>query len=156
VIAVLDTSFLIALAKIDQLQLLAHLHSEKLVPRGVVDEVKLGRRKGAPEAETILEALQRLGVQTRKVQAESVDEAVLSLARKAGAELYTNDNPLRTLAHTHGLSSVGPPDFLFLLLCQEVLSWAEYQRLIGELARKGEISREELERYLNVNVRGGG
>lgn len=124
------------------------------MPGDVVDEVKLGRRKGAPEAEPILQALERLGVQTRKVQAESVDEAVLSLARKEGAELYTNDNPLRALAHTHGLFTVGPADFLFLLLCQEVLSWAEYQRLIGELARKGEIGREERERYLNV--RGGG
>lgn len=150
VAVVLDTSFLIALAKVGGLDLLKHLEPEKLVPTGVIEELKVGRRKGAPEAQPILEVLERLQVQERKVRASSVDEAVISLAKAERADIFTNDIALRARAQARGLTALGAEDFLFLLLCREVLSQKEYQKLIGELWRRGQIGKEQMARYLDL------
>nr|BAL52715.1 hypothetical conserved protein [uncultured prokaryote] len=147
---VLDTSFLIALAKVGGLDLLKHLEPERLVPTGVIEELKVGRRKGAPEAQPILETLKQLRVQERKVQASSVDEAVISLAKAERAEMFTNDIPLRSRAQAQGVIAFGVEDFLFLLLCRGVLIQKEYQRLIGELWRRGQIGKDQMARYLDL------
>lgn len=150
VAVVLDTSFLIALAKVGGLDLLEHVEPEKLVPTGVLEELNVGRRKGAPEAQSILKALKRLQVQERQVHASSVDEAVISLAKVERAEMFTTDIPLRSRARAQGVMAFGVEDFLFLLLCRGVLSRREYQRLIGELWRRGQISKEQMARYLDL------
>lgn len=150
VAVVLDTSFLIAIAKIGRLALLEHLEPKRLVPSGVMEEIEVGRRKGAPEAQPILEVLERLQVQERKVRASSVDEAVISLAKAERADIFTNDIALRVRAQARGLTAFGAEDFLFLLLCQEVLSQKEYQRLIGELWRRGQIGKDQMARYLDL------
>jgi len=152
--SVLDTSFLIAMAKIGKLELLEHLSERqaKLVPEGVREELQVGRRKGYREAKQILDALERLEVQTRKIQAPTVDDALLALARAEKAELFSNDGELRERARAGGLAAFGSEDFLFLLLCQEVLDIKEYRRLIGALQRHGLISRERMVQYLNLNI----
>ncbi len=152
--SVLDTSFLIALAKIGKLELLEHLSARqaKLVPEGVREELQVGRRKGYREATQILDTLDRLKVQTRKIQAPTVDDALLALARTEKAELFSNDGELREHARAAGLAAFGPEDFLFLLLCQEVLDIEEYRRLIGALQRQGLIGRERMAQYLDLNI----
>lgn len=152
--SILDTSFLIVMAKINKLELLGHLSERqtRLVPEGVREELQMGQRKGYREATQILEALDRLKVQTRKIQAPTVDDALLALARTEKAELFSNDGELRERARAAGVAAFGPEDFLFLLLCQEVLDIKEYRRLIGALQRQGLISRERMAQYLNLNI----
>lgn len=152
--SVLDTSFLIATAKIDKLELLEHLSERqtRLVPEGVREELQMGRRKGYREATRILDALDRLKVQTRKIQAPTVDDALLALARAEKAELFSNDGELRERARAAGLVAFGPEDLLFLLLCREILDIEEYRRLIGALQRQGLIGRERMAQYLNLNI----
>lgn len=150
--SVLDTSFLIAMAKIGKLELLKHLggRGAQFAPEGVQAELETGRRKGYPEATQILDALDRLEVQVRKVQAPTVDDALLALARAEKADLFSNDGELRRRARAAGLNAFGPEDFLFLLLCREVLDLEEYRRLIRALQRQGLIGRERMAQYLNL------
>jgi len=154
--SVLDTSFLIALARIDRLDLLGHLTPPMLSPQGVGEELKAGRRKGYPRAERILEQLQELSVEIRRVEAPSVDDEVLRLAQVEGAVIFSNDAELRRRAQGRGLLAFGPEDFLFLLLCREVLDLQAYQQLIRVLYAEGLIGRDRMVTYLQLNGEGGG
>lgn len=153
--SVLDTSFLIALAKLDRLDLLWHLTPPRLSSQGVEEELQVGRRKGYPQAERILEQLRQLAVKIRRVEAPSVDEEVLRLGQAEGAAVFSHDAELRRRAQARGLLAFGPEDFFFLLLCREVLDLQAYQQLIQALYAEGLIGRDRMAQYLRLNVERG-
>jgi hypothetical protein len=133
---------LIALDKIDQLDLLQLLAEEeaRIIPEGVRDEL----------SSRILETLDQLKVQTRKVQAPTVDDELLVLSKQEKAILFSNDGELRRRAQAQGLVAFGPEDFLFQFLCQKAVKPDEYRRLIVELQQKNLISRKRMAQYLHL------
>jgi predicted nucleic acid-binding protein len=139
---ILDTSFLIALDKINQLQLLNLLSESEtlLISSGVRDELSV----------SILKNLDPLNVQIQKVPAPTVDDELLVLSKQEKAMLYSNDGELRHRAQLHGCVAFGPEDFLFQLLYQKAIRPDEYRRLIGELQKKSLISRKRMAQYLQL------
>lgn len=149
--AILDTSFCIALASIGQLELLEHLQ-DLLLPEGAHQELQLGRRKGYRDAARILKQLDHLGAQIREIEAPTVDDEVLALARQSQAVVFSQDWELRRRAQKAGLVAFDTADFLFMLLSREILNLEDYQRLIGVLGRRGLISRDRMRQYLDLNI----
>lgn len=139
---VLDTSFLIALGKAGQLNLISCFSEDqaRLISKGV--EKELSKR--------LATALDRFEVHTRDVRAGTVDDELLALARQEKAVLYSNDGELRRRARALGLVAFGPEDFFFQLLCQRAIKSDEYRRLIVTLQEKSLISRKRMAQYLNL------
>ncbi|MFQ5811729.1 MAG: hypothetical protein ACE5I2_00830 [Anaerolineae bacterium] len=114
--------------------------------------MQLGRRKGYRDAARILKQLDHLGAQIREIEAPTVDDEVLALARQSQAVVFSQDWELRRRAQKAGLVAFDTADFLFMLLSREILNLEDYQRLIGVLGRRGLISRDRMRQYLDLNI----
>lgn len=123
--AVADASALVALARLDLLDLLSDLFDEVLVPEGVRDEAILGRAD-APDARTIEHALSAGRLRLRPAAAESTGEAwqrslgrgeaeVIQLARDSHADFVVLDDlAARRIADGLGLLVIGTVGVLLL------------------------------------------
>jgi hypothetical protein len=139
---VLDTSFLIALEKMDQLNLIGCFSEDhaRLISKGAQQEL----------SQRLVPALDRLDVHICDMPAATVDNELLALAWRERAVLFSNDGELRRRARSQGLVAFGPEDFFFQLLCQRVIRPNEYRRLIVTLQAKNLISRKRMAQYLNL------
>jgi len=152
--AVLDTSFLVSLGRIEQLELLREPTWELIVPQEVYREaIEEGLKEGYPDVAKIARFF-RQGyievVESKKATGQRADEVVLGLAQEKDAILCTDDRGLGRRARRSGLRTISSPDFLFMLRKGGRLTSEGYRMLLLRLAAEGRIDRPTLERYLKL------
>jgi predicted nucleic acid-binding protein len=125
VTAVIDTSPIVALARLRLLHLLPDLFGEAIIPRAVHAEVLLGR-PDAPEVPAIREALEARSLAARDLTTPSDAEEfrgtlgqgeaeVIALARETGADaVVIDDRAARRMAGRIGLTVVGTVGVLLM------------------------------------------
>lgn len=141
--AVVDSSALIHLARINRLSLLKEFFGKARITKEVYDEVKEGR--GASEIDeackTWIEVSNypagRRDELSRLEGIEQADASVLLLAQKENAILLCNDYALVTAARSKGIVCWWTTGFLLRCLKKGILSKKEAKQALSDLIESG-------------------
>ena len=157
--AVIDSSTLISLAKINSLGVLNKMDCEFLCPEEVYREcVTEGVLGGRVDAVMIKRLFDERTITTKKVVDQhmiaglsSVDGMILSLAlQEKPAMVFANDTKLARRIELCGLEARGSPDILLRMRLKGVLDDKRYIALVKELGLKMRLSSSCVEKYLEV------
>ncbi|OIO93473.1 MAG: hypothetical protein AUK03_08205 [Anaerolineae bacterium CG2_30_64_16] len=145
-----DASPLIYLAKMDQLAFLAQAVGPVAIPPAVYREtVEMGQRHGRPDAQRIVEAIQRQTVVPLELTAPEIQLAdelgseprlgqgeceVIACAMQRHLRALLHDKKARRAASAQGVRTIQAADVLFLSLLRRHVSFAEFKRLLRDLA----------------------
>jgi predicted nucleic acid-binding protein len=156
-LAVLDSSTLVSLAKVDALDLISKLIQKGQVPKEVYTEcVEEGLALGYEDAVLIQRLFEAgiLGIVSHRSVPErglsSVDTIVLSLAQKTKSVLCANDTKLVRRAALYKVQVLGSPDLLLLGLKRKLLIEKSYRDKVRKLHEKGRLSESNMKFYLEV------
>lgn len=146
---VVDSTVLIFLARLGDLEFLPRLFDDVLVPEPVYDEVvETGREQGYSDALAIEEALDAFGAVTalpaaatghaeRLREAAALgrgEAAAIALARVHDARCLTDDHAARTTAESMGVAVGGTIYVLLEAVATGALSTDDYESRIDSLA----------------------
>jgi len=157
--AVIDSSTLISLAKIDALWVFGKMDCEIVCPKEVYDEcVTQGALGGKVDSIVIKRLFDEKTVSAINVSVRqtfsglsSVDCMVISLALQEKAALvFANDTKLSRRIALAGLDSRGSPDILLRMRYKGLLGAERYISLIMELGAKMRLSAKNVIKYLEV------
>lgn len=149
---VVDSTVLIYLARLGDLDLLPRLFDEVFVPAPVYDEVvETGREQGYPDALAVEEALEAFG-EVMGLPAAAADRAerlrdaadlgrgeaaAIALAGGHDARCLTDDHAARTTAESMGVAVGGTIYVLLEAVAAGALTTADYEARIDSLADGG-------------------
>jgi predicted nucleic acid-binding protein len=148
-----DAGPVIALAKLNRLDLLAELYEEVQIPRAVYDEVVVqGFARGAPDALTVRLFWRRrdwpvvdvpdtvLSAYEPPVILDPGETEVLALAQTLDSVLVLMDDEVaRAEARRLGIDVCGTLGVLARAFREDVLSWEQTELLIRELGARPDI-----------------
>ncbi len=163
-----DTSTLISLAKINELNLLKVIKKRVVTPQYVYEEsVVEGKRKNKQDAYIINKYFVDGTLQKKDTTKKSWDEVkrilskeikkgdhdVLALAIQLNAkEILTDDDALCRIAIVLGLTSLSSADILLEALITGVISLEKYELLIRSLVLENRLSERIAQLYI---IKGG-
>jgi predicted nucleic acid-binding protein len=151
---VCDASTLIALARIGQLDILAQVGEQVVIPVAVYDEVVV-KGAGKPGSDEVQQAL---WIETRDVADRNVvaqfrtvlgagESEAIALAKESGAELIIlDDQDARETAITEGLNVVGL--LAFLVLAKEEGIIHQVRPLLDALRQQGFFISDDLYQHI--------
>jgi len=161
---VIDTSTLISLAKIGNLELLPRLRRNIVLPEVVFEEaVTGGEEKGIADAMVIKGFIETSGLKILRSKIRSDedlrkqikgnlakgDEAVLSLPlSEKASEIITNDDGLCKIAMGLGIRVVSSPDLLMEALRKGVMDLQDFEISLRGLVVENRLSAAVAEFYL--------
>lgn len=157
--AVIDSSTLISLAKIDALWVFGKIDCELFCPEEVYEECVIqGALGGRVDAIIIKRLFDEKTVIALNVFARQnfsglscVDGLVLSLALQEKVSLvFANDTKLARRAELAGIESRGSPDILLRMRRKGLLDDEKYISLIMGLGAKMRLSADNVIKYLEV------
>jgi predicted nucleic acid-binding protein len=157
--AVIDSSTLISLAKIDALGVLQEMDCEIICPEEVYQEcVVVGALNGRVDAVQIKRLFDEKTVSTKTVEVKEripglspVDCMVLALAiQEKPVIVFANDTKLARRIELAGFDARGSPDILLRMKRTGVLDDKRYASLIKLLGTKMRLSASNVEKYLEA------
>ena len=157
--AVIDSSTLISLAKIDALWVFGKMDCEIVCPKEVYEECVIdGSLGGMVDAVVIKRLFDEKTVTAMNISARqtfsglsTVDGLVLSLAlQEKAAFVFANDTKLARRAELAGIESRGSPDILLRIRYKGLIEDEKYVSLIMELGAKMRLSANNVIKYLEV------
>jgi len=157
--AVIDSSTLISLAKIDALWVFEKMDCEVLCPEEVYRECVVdGSVNGRVDAVMIKRLFDDKTITAKKVSEPQsfsglsrVDCQVVSLALKEKpAMVFANDTKLARRTQLAGFEARGSPDILLRMKRKGLLENKGYEMLIKELGAKMRLSAGNVTKYLEV------
>jgi uncharacterized protein len=149
---VADSSPLIHLSRIGQLELLRKIYGTILIPNGVHDEV-VAQAEGRPGASEVETGIDKGWIKTVRVSVPKVLEAegaygadgeVIALAENRHVALLTNDRAVAAIARTHGVRVVWLTRALVEAVEKEIVSSEQARIIVRELVRAGLRVRSEV------------
>jgi predicted nucleic acid-binding protein len=157
--AIIDSSTLISLAKIDALWVFGKMDCELLCPEEVYEECVIKGALGGRVDAVIIKRLfdegtvTAMNVLTRKIFSglSCVDCLVLSLAlQEKAAFVFANDTKLARRVELAGLEARGSPDILLRMRSKGLLDDERYISMLMELRTKMRLSADNVIKYLEV------
>lgn len=152
---VIDSSTLISLSKIEQLELLKKLDFEVFCPQSVYREaVEAGLLHGHYESIEIKKLVDNSNIKIRKSSPIKIngisrtDTEVINLALIIGSIVLANDTKLSRKAVENKLLAFGSPDLLLMAKERNIISKEFFISKIKELASKKRLSAKTMEEYL--------
>jgi predicted nucleic acid-binding protein len=148
---IFDSTALIYLAKTSLLQLVGHLHDERLMPPTVhMEVITKGKEKGAPDA-TIIERLTAEGVirvkevrdtmffdaLRRNPRLHKADAEVIVLAKETGGIAIMDEEVARSVADVYEVENRGSVYILFRLLKAKLISTEQARGAIDQMISAG-------------------
>lgn len=148
---IFDSTALIYLAKTSFLQLVEHLHDEKLMPPTVhMEVVTKGKERGAPDAAIIekltaegiirvkeVEDVRFLDALRRNPRLHKADAEVVVLAKDIGGIAILDEEVARSVADVYEVKNRGTVYILFRLLKAKLISTEQARGAIDQMISAG-------------------
>ncbi|MGR3220404.1 MAG: hypothetical protein ACUZ8H_11405 [Candidatus Anammoxibacter sp.] len=162
--AVIDTSTLISLAKINCLEVILNLESDLLLSDEVYEESVIeGEKRDMPDATMIRRFIMDYNLSIIKVKSKSIkglfskikkilpkgDNAVLSLALQENAlKIITDDEGLSKIALSLGFNVSASPDLIFQSFKKGKIKYREFEKYIRNLVIENRLGSTVAEFYV--------
>ncbi|MFQ5888222.1 MAG: DUF3368 domain-containing protein [Candidatus Hydrothermarchaeales archaeon] len=148
---VFDSTPIIYLAKVREIEVLKNLSEKKIIPEAVYSEVVVrGKELGKADANVLENAVRKQLFEVMEVAKSDLykelsknpnltkaDVEVLTLAKNTGSTVILDDEYARDIAQSIGLKTRGTISLLFRLLHEGIINKKELKEILDGMIKEG-------------------